>query len=436
MAIIFTLIVLYLENALKNVKQCIISLLFIAGAIYYGYFIASVISIWPQLLSFIIPVGIFLLTILICFFPSLASFKKPVQTYYPLKSISRYFINLVADAFLNSYFIAIAVFIIVIVLNTSSYVIHVKLFSIFLFVLMAFMFRRSLLCVIYQQADLFSKKLCIFITIVIMLIASILVVKHNMEIIWSVIGSFILLIGGFLIEEMFTFFPQRKVVRYRFFNHMRLQMQFNNSKFLLHYTMLVIVLSCFLFVTSYTFHKKGVSDATPLIYLSYFFVSPLIVFTYILNNLFGFFDNYWLDFEKRSSNGKVLFMHYIHLAVIPITTELILLIIFLFINPGQLRMALLLHLGTLPILLVLGFYWSVLFPKKVSASFLTFDTPTGILPTILSIIICLSFAATQVNKWFTLLVAFYLGIAIILFFNIEKFYKKNKYLLFQKLFKQ
>lgn len=437
MAIIFTLTTLYLKNALKSIKQCIAGLLLFAAAAYYGYLIAPAAAASPYLLSVVIPIGLFCLTIFISFFPALSLFHKPVQRYYPLSSFTRYSINLIADSFLNSYFVAMLIFTGMLLLNHSTSLFNYQnMLSALLFIFMAFVLRRAMLCIIYQQADAPLKKTSALITLFAMLLVSVISGKHITEPWWVITGMMVLLAGGFLIEEKLTQLQRKTITRYNLFDNTLLQIQFNNSKFLLHYIMLIVVVAVFLSAFSYVLHKKNITGTLQYAYIVCLFTSPLAVFTYILNNSFGFFDTYWLCSEKMTSSGKMLFMHYLRMAAIPLVTEVILMILFLIINPGQTGMTVLLHLGTLPLLLVLGFYWSVLFPRKIPASLLVLNTPTGVLPSILSITICLSFVTVQFSKWFALLGGVYSGIAVLLFVNINHFYKRKKYLLYQALFKQ
>jgi hypothetical protein len=235
-----------------------------------------------------------------------------------------------------------------------------------------------------------------------------------------------------MVEEKLSTSKKKLFVSTLRYNDVYSQFIYTNKKFKLWYFTALIVKIFFLAFLSITFYYKN--KQIPFFFII-LFASPLILFNYVINNLIGFFDRFWFSFDKSSgSNGKTFFLIFIKIIKIPLIIDFLITIIFGFFNYYLLQYIVIINLGSLPILVLLSFYWSNLYPKKVEVNLFNTKPVSAIIPVIITFFIMLSFLFTSSNIYYGVLVTVYLIISFILYSRLIYFHANKSKKIYQKLF--
>lgn len=433
MALIVNLAALYIRNVLSNLKLSILYFLFIAASVYNGFLIAEVIkNVHFANAGRYISVGLFVFTIIRKYFPAFSHFQKPVKASYPVSSVNRYFINLVNDSVLSVNFVALAVF-----LTAFFSSGHVALNDVLLMlfaVAAGWIVRRTIQCTLFQRIT--SGHAIIIMVLLAFSIVScgfvFLYYEKNSLPYYLPLVIIICLATGYLIEEKYSTAAQIKQHENYAFAGMPMQLLFANPKFRLWFFAWTGVKIVFLATISIGFYQKG--RYSPL-FIIILFASPLTLFNYILNNVFGFFNTYWLSLEKSGPSGKEMFRNLLKLLKWPLMFDILFALIFVAFNRSLMLPVFIVYAGAFPLLVILAFYWSVLFPKTIQTTLFNTKPTAGIVPLVVSSLICSSFVLLSISKWFGAIGILYLFIALLLFSRLNRFYDTERKDLFSNLFK-
>jgi len=170
-------------------------------------------------------------------------------------------------------------------------------------------------------------------------------------------------------------------------------------------------------------------------YFFWLFATPLIVYTYIFNNAWGFFKNIWFSLEIASGDYKEMMRECLKLQFFPLIIDAIITIpLLLFIVEDKL-FAILFYSSTFIALAAGSLIWSILFPVVVNISVFK-RSSTSFISSIFSIVIVLGLAAMQYNTWLYLLAPLVIFISWLVFTNAPVLYKSKKYQLAEKLLKE
>lgn len=435
MKILSYLIFIYLKNFLKNRKKIITNVVFFTGAIYNGILFTELLKNTSNILLLkILCCFIFISTISVKFFPFFSFLQKPVKLTYPIKSSTRFLINFTNDSFISSNFISINLFIISFLVCYDSFNINYLLLFYFLF--LAYPIRRILQVIVFQKT---SKKNYFYIILILsIVICLIFLVINNFNLflqnafIYFLVLLVLFMYFSFMVEEKLSTSKKKLFVSTLRYNDVYSQFIYTNKKFKLWYFTALIVKIFFLAFLSITFYYKN--KQIPFFFII-LFASPLILFNYVINNLIGFFDRFWFSFDKSSgSNGKTFFLIFIKIIKIPLIIDFLITIIFGFFNYYLLQYIVIINLGSLPILVLLSFYWSNLYPKKVEVNLFNTKPVSAIIPVIITFFIMLSFLFTSSNIYYGVLVTVYLIISFILYSRLIYFHANKSKKIYQKLF--
>ena len=431
MEIVISLSIIYIKNILLKPKTLLLYTFFIIASLYNGYLVALyTVPINSRSLFLIISALIFFCTLIRKFFPAFESFAKPIKSNYPIKRIKRYFINLINDSLLNIHFILITCFLISFFIYSLNISLYEKIF-ITLCLIIALILRRSLVATVFQENNRHNISFLIIIWFINILICFFFTLYfENIRLIFYIPIVLIFLINGYLIEEKYSNFKFTSISSYNIFKNPHLETVFSNSKFRLWFTTAIILKVIFLVLFTILYIKKG---KYPPFFFIVLFTGPIILFNYVLNNTFGFFDKFWFTLEKSSTTGKLLFLHFLKLISLPLLIDILIIIIFSIVNKSIANSVLLIYFGPLPVIIPLAFYWSVLFPKTIQSTFFSSKTTSAFLPSIITILVCILFIFIELNFWPIFLGVIYLIFSLLLIKNLNKFYKSKKHLLFKEL---
>jgi hypothetical protein len=235
---------------------------------------------------------------------------------------------------------------------------------------------------------------------------------------------------GYYIEEFATTYNHKKINSRKFFENVHLQLIIPNKKIRFSFFAAFILKLLILTIISIGYIQKGEYKS---IFITFLFTSPVLLFNYLINNFFGFFDKYWLSLQKSGLSGKDIFKSYLKVLVFFLSIDFILTLIFCLVNYNLFVDVMIVYLGTTILLIPLGFYWSVLFPKKIQGSMFNTKSTTAIIPVILTFAICCTLFLVLINIWFSLIIVVYALISVSCIINLNNFYAKKNKSIYSKL---
>jgi hypothetical protein len=434
MGIILTLAHIYTANIVNNYKKLFLSSLFIIAAIYNGFVVSSFLNeVSGEILTRYISLSLFIFTLARRFFPFLMGFNKPLQDQYPVNSIKKYCINLASDSVLTLNFVVLVIFLACLFIKLGNIGINEKAFIGFS-VLSAYILRRLFQTIIFQNIVKGKMPYVILIVCSDIAICAINIVYYNyISLYYFPVSLSVLLVSGFLMEEKLTRQLNNKTVKSFSFKNVYSELLFSSTKFKLWFFASVTVKIVFLSLITVLFYNKHKYPPSFFIVL---FTAPLTLFNYVLNNLFGFFDTYWFSLEKSDRNGFKMFVFFLKLVWMPLSIDAALFIIFCAFNNSVALQMVIIYAGSLPILTVLSFYWSVLFPRQVEATLFNSKATTSFLPIALTALICFSFMSVATPYWLGAIMGVYLIASIVLIEKLDLFYNVYRVGLYSKLFRK
>ncbi len=434
MVIILNLFFLYVKNALSDRSKILFNSLLIIASAYNGFLLTSLTSSLNinRTVNFVY-IFLFFATIIIKFFPSLSAYQKPVKRKYPISKLSRYAINLINDSVLSLNFLAITSFL-SFFFFFSPKISNDGVILLILSVICAYIIRRVISTLIFQKLPIRNLYKLILSTFLLFLLAYFYIAQYarfsNSYTIPFIIIVFNLFWYGFFVEEILTKYNSHKVKAYVVFRNPYRELVFFNKKSRFNLLMAIILKIIMLLTVSVAYIQR---DKYPSFMIIMLFTSPIFMFNYLINNFFGFYDKYWLAQEKAKLKGKYMFVNYLKLIKYPLVIDFVITLLFALFNTSLLFNVITIYFGAIILLIPLGFYWSVLYPKKIEENLFSTKPTSGIIPVFMTLAICSLLTLILINKWYILIIVLY---ALISFFCIKKlnvFYLKNHQKIYSKL---
>ncbi len=176
------------------------------------------------------------------------------------------------------------------------------------------------------------------------------------------------------------------------------------------------------------------TDSNFLGFFIWMVFSPLLLFTYVYMNSWGYFPELWLKIDKADGRLSRLAWVQAELLLVPLLSDCLAGFIILIIYQKINLFYVIFYLSGLVCCFVVSLWASVLSPKQVKSSF-ALGGNTHIGYGFLLIILILLMAIPQKLPWFYLLNLFIVLASIFTWRDLEKTYQKKKYRLYEKLFK-
>lgn len=388
-----------------------------------------------QIFAFqIIPLIIIFVTIFRAFFPTYKPLINPFDKFYPISPLKRFVLNHLNEL-ISVYYICATIFITAIVLFyvNDSFTRAILLFA---SLLAGHLVRHILQTVIENKISSAVKNL-FFISILFFLLLGV-VLFHFMTIDYllfvMLIGVSVLLLISYLLEEISSkevVLPARKQ-RPDIFPVA--DMLLRNKLFRIPLLLALFFKVSILFgdIILMKVYEYQLTTRLPIVFL---FVSPLIIFNYLYNNIWGFNKNYWLVTNLANADPFYLFKKYLYLLRIPLLIDAtISLIYFGLTSPDIFLPGLVMYLTMLPVFIFCGFAWSVRSAKNVNSIF-HLKSNTSSLGSFTGMAAVLSFLLLPNSGWVYLLIPIYVSAAAFFFFHTINRYCYERERLFIRLFK-
>jgi hypothetical protein len=184
---------------------------------------------------------------------------------------------------------------------------------------------------------------------------------------------------------------------------------------------------------AFTSMKEEGNDANLTVFF-YLCSTPIIIFTYVFNNSWGYFRNFWFLSEISQGGAWQMFKKHWQLVKIPMLIEAVIVMVFLAFNQELFLKGIMLFIISGFLLTSLSFFWSVYAPVYVKSS-LSFKSNTSVIGNLSLMLILTSMVFLEKVSVYYYIMPVYLLIGIGILFLTLKIYEQKKEALFLTLYK-
>ncbi|GHA78140.1 hypothetical protein [Pontibacter akesuensis] len=336
--------------------------------------------------------NLFLLAIIILkgFFPAYVPKANLINQIYPLSALQRFRAELLVELVSPFYFVALN-FLVLLFLSSPHYTVLHLLQSI-LVLLTAHVTLRSLQVLVerrtrWRSANFYSA--AVMAAAFIALQARMPMFKATSD--WLMLVVHMAALGFFLganfLLELAAAEPRRKIVEHstdaRRSINWRLLRNHKLVKQMLLFGLAFKVILLGLDAFAYTSKGQHVLDEIATLWL---FAGPIIVYSYVFNNLWGFYRNLWLTIERSSNKAKDLVRVTLQLLRLPLLLDAAVTFAYIaFFNHENALFAVVMYVGAILLLTPLSIVASIVSPKTVKGGLFSFSSKTSTLFNFLSI---------------------------------------------------
>jgi hypothetical protein len=443
MAMILFLILHKLKFYLKshsNPSKVVLTIFLIITAWIYGRLIGEFMNklaigeidfFTPERFLSYVLAAILMITMIRMVFPDYRALKQIFPRYYPISNIQKYAASILND-FVTPYFFYLSFFILTCNFYSSDQGFDF-LYPGFLVMIGSHLLRRCIQYLLDFRLSITGKISSVLFVFVLYINIDLLELKLSDNLYLLVLICFLFLIGFIqeyaIIEGRSNEFTSKSLK-----SNIAFKMLINNKKARLT-LMIGLLLKASILLGDFLFFKtkgKHFFDGQLIFWL---FASPLIIFTYVFNNAWGFWKNIWLNFDLRSGDYKLMIRQSFSLMLAPLLIDVIFTLPILLISWNNPVFILLFYLTTACYLIMLSFLWSLITPKKIASIFQMngSTSPVSIITTIGGVILL---TTMKINQLFYILIPLFLIIGGIAFWISINIYKNKKYLITNKLMKE
>ncbi|TPE44254.1 hypothetical protein [Pontibacter mangrovi] len=386
--------------------------------------------------------NLFMLAIIILkgFFPAYVPKANLVPQLYPVPPLQRFRVELIVELVSPFYFVLLNFLLLLFMMSPFYTLLH--LLQSVLVILTAHVTLRSLQVFIerrirWRSANFYSAAVMAGAFIALQARAPmfypasewLLLVAHM-----AALGFFIT--SNFLLEKAAAE-PRRKAVNYSSSAHRSLGWRlFKNHKQAKQMLIFGLVFKAFILgADALAVEKKGqhLLDEVMTLWL---FVGPLVVFSYVFNNIWGFYRNLWLTVERSSGSVKDLLAVTWMALRVPLLIDAVLTFVYAALfNHEDVFFVVMMYAASVLVLAPLGVVASIVSPKMVSGGLFSFSAKASYLFNFIAIgLACLLFLPL-IHPLLYLVYPVVIGGAIFALVAVLKEYPTYKYRLFETHFK-
>lgn len=415
---------------------------------FYGWFFSFVLSkahdggINTSVEQMISYMNLLLLAFIIIrsFFPAYLPKTELIPRMYPVNPIQKFWTELIVELASPFYFVVLNFLFLLFILSPEYSFMHL-LQSMMVF-LTALITRRSLQLFVERKMAWLHIN---FITAAVF--AGVFIALQVKAPMFKPVSSWLMLVVhlaalGFFVAsnyllELAATEPKRLLVNYSQNRQRSLAWRlFKNSKqakqlLLFGFGFKVLMLAAD--AATYSIKDIHLYDKNVSIWL---FIAPLVLFSYVFNNVWGFYKNLWLTVERTSSSTADFLKASLLPLRIPLLLDAALMIMYvMFFNHENAFFILSMYTASVLVLTPMGIVASFVSPKVVRGGVMSFNTKTSFLYNFISIGLVSILFLPLLHPLLYLVYPLVIGGAFFAMVAVIKEYKHYKYGLFEKLFK-
>lgn len=428
-------------KGLKNPWKILLSLILVLTAWMYGKLFGEISNklvsgeidfITVEKFTSIIIIAISVFTIIRMIFPNYNPLVQLFPKYYPLSKAELYFTSLIND-FYKPYFFYLILFII----SGSYYAENLGINFIgcgLLALVSSQLVRRSF----HYMADFEMQISFRFFHII-----GVLAIAYYVFALFASSTYIVLqLISIVIVLLLIGYFQESSIISRRIGEikskasktNINIKLLLNNKKVRLPLIIGLLLKVFILFGDFFLLRIKGKHLFEGQI-VFWLFASPLIIFTYVFNNVWGFWKNIWLNMELKVGDYKPMTLQVFRLVLIPLIIDLFITVPVLLFSWNNYEFILLFYFTITAYLLMLSFLWSLITPRKISSSFQMkgSTSPWSVIPSMAGVFLL---TTIKINHWFYILIPVFLIIGGIGYWISIDLYREKKYIIANKLMKK
>ncbi len=425
---------------LKNPWNSVLTLGAILTIWFYGWGLATIINkaiqgetghVTPQTVINYALAAILGFVLFRMIFPRYKPQKQYLPKFYPLSRLQHYLISVVSDL-TKPLLVGIAFFMVICFLYLQD------LKFTFLFLGLSALVTGQLLRRLVQYGIDFRKRsvgnvlFALSWVIPLVLIVYFASLSPYIRVLSFFVPVYLFAIG-YLLELTILENSKSQIAGGAWTGNLYLKLLVNNPKARL-ILMVGILFKVFLLSGDYMmFNNKGkhMFDGQ-LVY--WIFASPLILFTYVFNNVWGYWKSIWLNFELRTGSYKEMTQFVARLLVIPLLLDAAITLPVLLMSWNLAQFVVIFYIVSLLCLISCSFLWSLLFPISIRNTFQMRGT-SSFVSSLVSMVAVISLSLLKLNYWFYILIPFYLFLSYMAYKLSLELYKVKKYVLVNKILK-
>jgi hypothetical protein len=367
------------------------------------------------------------MTFMRMFKPTYLPMRRTLLKYQPISPVQRYLFSIASD-FQNVYFFFWLIFLMGVVITSGLEGLLLS-FSVIFVVIVAHFLRRT----VQYFIDFHQKKRSYFVLGAVILFTALCSLLFNT--LWFLPSllflSLILFGAGFYLEV--NTIEKKKLAKKESNRSWAIKTLMNNRN--VRTPMLVgLFLKLFFLgidIFLFTNYNEHVLDGKGLYWL---FISSATVFTYVFNNVWGFWRSAWLNLELGPDSLKGMFQFFWSTIKYPLLLDFIVTFALVFFVQPDYLFVILFYFTSLITMVASAFLWSILFPKLVN-HFMPKKGSTSYWSVFSVFGIVLSLSLISKGGWPLVLVPLFLILAGICIVIAIKIYPEKKYAIFSKLFR-
>lgn len=413
-------------------------------AVFYGVLFGYLFSTedWEEVdlstrENFLIGIGafFFFMTILKGFYPTYQHLGTWARPFFPLSSIKRYNLKLSAD-FASVFFIPAMGFTIALCLMANKQLgwTYIVKYSVILFA--ANIIRRM----IQASLEFRMKRNLQFWVLLFLTFALLIAVQLNYPIykaspVWPDVLTLVLIyFAGLLMEEYLPL--EKKVTVQQQKNKVSIipSLLFQNKKIRSSLLVGFIFKIGILGVDVYMRQSKGshLFDSEILLWLV---ASPVLIFNYVYNNLWGYNRALWLTLDRAPNADSLLQQYYLKMLWPPLFLDFVFSTVYFVLHPEWTLIGIISWVSTALLSIVFGFYWSAFKPRLITKTISTKGN-TYVWSNILGMVLAILLYGMVFTRWLYWLVPLYLIVSGLVYYYTKKEYQVLRKGVFQELFKE
>ncbi len=382
-------------------------------------------------------VGMFIMPLFTFYFPVYRTLVTWFHPFHPAKALVRYTTNLMSDLISKNYLFFLTLSLPLLI--ASGYFDIIFIIKILISLTSAFVFRRIFQSFIQFKFELSGMNLLkLIMSLIILVIIALSLFWLKFDSIQGYFAAFtLLLISGFIIEEKVSKNIRHKDEKVRTGIVYQWSLLWRNKKVKTALIMAMLFKGFFMFMLfvsqdSPSIQEKDSIFSNPVMIAMFF--SPLVLFTYVFNNTWGYYSNLWLLICNSTSSGISLFKQQMQLMVIPVLIDATSSLIVFFFIGEHIMDNIIMYFGSLTILTFTSYFWSIRFAKRVNSTVMM-RSNSNMLAAFASISLIGGLYSLRISNWFYMLIPIYLLLGIYLHLSMNSYYSKKIVYVYQKLFK-
>lgn len=413
-------------------------------AIFYGLLFGYLYSSddWEEVdfssrENFLIGLALFFIfmTILRGFYPTYHQLNTWVRPFFPLSGFKRYNLKLSSD-FASAFFIPALAFTISMGLMAGDQLGLPFIVKYLVIILGANIVRRMVQAVLEYQFN--NRPLLIGGVIAGLLAVIFLQITYPVYAsspVWADLLTIVLVYGcGLIVEEYLPVERKQTAQTEKKNRSIITSLLFQNKKIRSSLLVGFIFKLGFLGADSYVRITSG-EHLFESDFLVWLFASPVLIFNYVYNNLWGYHRSLWLTLDRSPNATHSLQKYYLRLLWPPLAADFVISTVYFVLYPEWTVIGIISWVSIAVISIVFGFYWSIYKPRLILKT-ITTKGNTFFWSNMLSILFTMLLYGMLYTKWLYWLIPVYFIVSGVVFYYAKKEYPELRKALFNELFKE